>query len=288
MFKNRENFDGSISLGGLDVSDTKNNSENTRKANDLDLVEKVKHITQQLKEQNRQKALKAEKEAVDAKIEELFSKIIISDNQNLDSKMENSAESNDINIIVEDEMDNTIIEKKPGKNKKNKDAKSIDLDGENFAEGDMVFYAPNSKKEREYKIKTINKNFISLEDPDTGITIPVNKNLIVEKQLISQEERFNEKERKKIWSEIKKIDGILNSCDLSLTKIKGVTLEENQALRYNKQQIRVIFNMIGFSNEIDKFVFEGNVPNQDIKNKIKELKTYIKSTEDIIAKYLKQ
>jgi hypothetical protein len=282
MFKNnRGNFGGeAVSAGNgdfLDLDKSKNREEKYKIKED-----EIQRIAEQLRKINREKLEKAEREATAKAVDILFDNMIINNDDDEEEK--------NINFI-EEKVDNDGKElktKNKKESKKTKDSKEIKLNGESFFEGDIVFFASDSKREKECEIKKINKNTISLFDLKQNVTFSVNLNLIKEKSLISHEERFEDADRKKLWSEVKKIHDTLSSFDLSFTKIKGVTQEENLNIRLNKQMIYKIFNEIGFSNETDKFIFSGTISNKDIKSKIKELKVYIKSTEDIIAKYLKK
>lgn len=279
MFKNKENFGGGNVPADAGSFSGQDEAEKTKEIYDI-REEEIKRIAQKLRDLNREKLEKAEREATAKAVDILFDNMIINNDDDEEEK--------NINFLEEKVDDEELKTENKKESKKTKDSKEIKLNGESFFEGDTVFFASDSKREKECEIKKINKNTISLFDLKQNVTFSVNLNLIKEKSLISHEERFEDADRKKLWSEVKKIHDVLSSFDLSFTKIKGVTQEENLNIRLNKQMIYRIFNEIGFSNETDKFIFSGTTSNNDIKNKIKELKVYIKSTEDIIAKYLKK
>ncbi|MFA5211071.1 MAG: hypothetical protein WC414_01025 [Patescibacteria group bacterium] len=170
-------------------------------------------------------------------------------------------------------------EKKDAKEEKKE---SIKIGKEIFSEGDYVFYSPNVQKEKKYVIKKITEKVLTLTDLENGVSISVNVDLIKTKNLLSKDERFGFSERTKLWNVAKELNTVKNSFEYLVDQIN------DKKIRNEFATLKNIFdtNMykIGFNKEAEQLVFNSELNNKNIEEKINEVKQTLLQMKELLKK----
>jgi hypothetical protein len=164
---------------------------------------------------------------------------------------------------------------------------SFEIDREKYSINDTVYYTKDGNLERKCKIGSIEKGLLILKENE--INLPINLNLVKENKMISKEERYNIKDRKKLLEDIKDLNIIIQGFEIDEEKIKDnpeieINPDEDVFIKQKKEIIYNTFSIIGFSIDTG---FSNDLSNDEIKEKIKEIRKATFAIKNIIDKKLK-